>query len=327
MAGLGSLYVAEIKTYARIFGKQCLPVETLDWLRQRSLEYRRSSRKSSVVGAPMTRNDLVLALRALGLAAGRDVLVHSAMSALGPVEGGAATVYGAIAEVVGPEATILVPAYPMPGTMSDWMSAPDTFDVQRSRSRMGAFTEYVRTLPGAVRSAHPTHSIAAIGPRAQDYVREHHLDGTPAGPRSPFALHMRNAGQILCLGTGVGKITSYHVIEDIETDFPVAPYLEDARTKKVQLADGTSCEVATFIHDPALSPWRIDNFAPKEAQIRQLMLRDAILRESRIGLARASLVDAAGLLKSLAAWAKTGITIYHSPVLPGIRSARRRSVH
>lgn len=321
MTPVGSLCLAEIKTYARILGKQYLSTPTLNWLRERSQKYRRTrNRKPSEAAA--TWRELADGLRSLGVQPGKDTLIHSSMSALGPVDGGAAAVYEAIVSVVGPDATILVPAYPMPGSMIDWMASTDTFDVQRTRSRMGAFTEYVRNLPGAVRSVHPTHSVAAIGPHAHRYVCDHHHDTTPAGPHSPFSRHMANGGQIVCLGTGIGKITSYHVVEDIESAFPVAPYLQAPMSKGVCLSDGSRHEVRTLIHDPSLSPWRIDNFGPKESEIRELMLADGILREGKVGLARASLVDAEGLLECLRTWARRGVTIYHSPMLGGFRINR-----
>src|SRR5438128_1431761 len=92
MAPMGSLCLAEIKTYARILGRQCLSTPTLNWLRERSQRYRRKrSRQSSEVS--VSWRELAHALRALGVQPGKDALIHSSMSALGPVDGGAAAVY------------------------------------------------------------------------------------------------------------------------------------------------------------------------------------------------------------------------------------------
>jgi aminoglycoside 3-N-acetyltransferase len=203
----------------------------------------------------------------------------------------------------------------MPGAMYEWMVSQEAFDAAKTKSRMGAFTEHIRSSPGAKRSAHPTHSVVAIGPRAVQYVAEHHEDVTPAGPLSPFSKHMQNGGQILCLGTGVGKITSYHVVEDIMEDFPVRPYLDVPMTKAVVFENGESRVVETRVHNPRLGPWRVDNFKPKEDEIRRLLLARGVLREGRVGAARASLIDAAGLLTCLKEWARNGTTIYHHPML------------
>lgn len=68
----------------------------------------------------------------------------------------------ALSELLGPEGTLVVP------TASASLCNTETpYDPARTRSEMGAFTEYVRRLPGAVRSFHPFVSYTAIGPAAE----------------------------------------------------------------------------------------------------------------------------------------------------------------
>jgi aminoglycoside 3-N-acetyltransferase len=246
---------------------------------------------------------------------GRDVLIHSSLSSIGPLEDGAATIFSAIAEVAGPDATLLAPAYPMAGTMYEWMSTPEPFDVAHTGSRMGALTEFMRRLPNACRSAHPTHSIVAVGANADDYTSEHHSDPTPTGARSPFYKHIANKGQILCLGTGIGKITSYHVVEDLMPEFPVDVYLNKPMSKIVVFHDGHRRTVETRVADPALSPWRVDNFKPKEREFHRLMCDRQLVREGRVGMAQSHVLDAEKLFVAMQEWSARGITIYHDSIL------------
>ena len=54
---------------------------------------------------------LVSDLRALGLRPGMDVMVHSSLSSLGPVRGGAAVVVRAIFAAISPGGTLLAPSF------------------------------------------------------------------------------------------------------------------------------------------------------------------------------------------------------------------------
>ena len=124
-------------------------------------------------------------------------------------------------------------AYPMPATMYEWMRDPEPFCLASSPSRMGALTEVFRKMPGVIRSAHPTHSVTAYGPAANTYTRNHHnLPDAVCGGLALPRIHTDCGGDILCIGTGVGKITSYHVIEDYLDDYPPSVYLEKRMAKR-----------------------------------------------------------------------------------------------
>ena len=58
----------------------------------------------------LTQLDIVDGLKALGLEQGAAVEVHSSLSSLGYVEGGAPTVIKALIEVVGEQGAIVMPA-------------------------------------------------------------------------------------------------------------------------------------------------------------------------------------------------------------------------
>lgn len=254
--------------------------------------------------------DLEDQLRALGVTAGRDLLVHSAMSKLGFVEGGADTLLAALRNVVGPNATLLFPSYPMTSNMLDTMRDPTPFDVAKTKSQMGKMTETFRHKPGALRSAHPTHAIAAEGPAAADYVRDHHRSLSPAGAGSPFQLLSDRGGAILCLGSGIGKVTSHHVIEDRHPKFPKSVYLPELYEKLVRWPDGREELVKVRVHDPKLAGGRVDNFPEKEAQILAEMRNARIVAEGTIGVGRAHLFGAADLDTLHQALIARGITIY-----------------
>ena len=167
------------------------------------------------------------ALRTLGLRAGMTVLVHCSLSKLGWINGGAQAMAGAILDVLGPSGTLMVPTH-TPGHTepSFWQNPPvpaewweairetrPPFDPSLTPSQyMGALAEFVRTHPQALRSAHPTTSFAAIGPKASVLLDAHDLnDGLGEG--SPLARLYDCDGHLLLLGVGHDTNTSLHLSE------------------------------------------------------------------------------------------------------------------
>ncbi|TDC34708.1 AAC(3) family N-acetyltransferase [Micromonospora sp. 15K316] len=173
---------------------------------------------------------LVADLRALGLSAGRDVLVHSSLRRLGRPEGGPATLAAALREVLGPAGTVLVPTENAGNSTSSraYRAATRGLDERQLTAYhatmpgwdrdgtpsegTGAFAEHVRLTPGAVRSDHPQTSFAALGPRARELTDGHDLD-CHLGERSPLGRLYAAGGWILLLGVGYQACTALHLAE------------------------------------------------------------------------------------------------------------------
>jgi aminoglycoside 3-N-acetyltransferase len=181
--------------------------------------------------APQTRESIAAGLRALGVRTGGVLLVHSSLSSLGWVSGGALTVVHALLDVLGQAGTLVVPSqtadnrdpstwHPRPPE-AWWPTIRDTlpgFDPERTPSaRVGVIAEQVRTWPGAVRSAHPQTSFAAVGARAAELMSRHDTD-CHLGEASPLAeLDAVNAATLL-LGVGFAQATAFHLAEYRQPD-------------------------------------------------------------------------------------------------------------
>ena len=63
----------------------------------------------------VTRNALITGLARLGIAQGDTLFIQSSLKSLGYVEGGAQAVIGALPDAVGPQGTLLLPTYYLPG--------------------------------------------------------------------------------------------------------------------------------------------------------------------------------------------------------------------
>ena len=221
----------------------------------------------------VTRDDLVRGLHEIGLQAGDLVQVHSSLSALGYVDGGAEAVVDALLEVAGPRGTIMVPTFNH-GTV-------ELYDSATTASTNGAVTEAVRRRAGAKRSLHPTHPYAAIGPLAEELTAEH-LELTTFDSRSPLGKLADRGGWVLLLGVGMDTNTAAHIGETL-ANAPCMGYRE--APYQVRMPDGSLITAFSVIwrDGPCLIEW-----APLETTMRTRdMIRDGRIGDGHVMLMRA----------------------------------------
>jgi aminoglycoside 3-N-acetyltransferase len=240
---------------------------------------------------PITRARLISDIRRLGVRPGALLLVHSSLSSLGYVPGGPETVIRALIDVVGPTGTLVLPTH-------SWeemeVFACRTFDVRQTRVCVGAIPEFFRSRPGVVRSLHPTHSVAAIGPLASWLTSDHELSETPCGPGSPYVKILERDGQILLLGATLNSNTVFHTIEAL-AGVPYLLYDEPNRFTLIA-QDGTSRGLTLYRHRPGirrrlgeLEDWLFEREIVRTGQVgpaRSLLLagprfRDALIEQLR----------------------------------------------
>lgn len=183
--------------------------------------------------AILGKEDVIRALKEAGLGPGQAVMVHTSLSSLGYVCGGAQTVIEALIECVGEQGTIMMPT-------QSWKNLdPDTgvhgevpeewkqlirdcwpaYDPELTPTNtMGATAEMFRRWPGARRSAHPARSVAAWGRYAEYLTKDHDLSDI-FGEHSPIGKLYELDGYVLLLGVGYDKNTSLH-LADVRADYP-----------------------------------------------------------------------------------------------------------
>lgn len=170
---------------------------------------------------------------ALGIEKGMVLIVHSSLSAMGWVCGGAVAVIIALQEVLGETGTLVMPTHSTdlsdpsqwqnpPVPESWWQTIRETMpayepDLTPTRS-MGKIAETFRKQNDVLRSAHPLHSFCAKGPQAS-YIIDNHSLAYGMGENSPLARIYDLHGSVLLLGVGHSSNTSIHLAE-YRSDFP-----------------------------------------------------------------------------------------------------------
>ena len=214
----------------------------------------------------ITAEHIVVAIRDLGVRAGDLLLVHSSLSSFGRVEGGAPAVARALLEVVSPGGTVFVPTF-------TYGQLP--FDPSTTPSLTGAITESFRALPGAVRSLHPTHPLAAIGPDAEPILAGHEHTN-PFGPGSPLWKLWERGAWVLLIGCDHRASSMAHVAEELVG----LPYLDRTRVTKVLQPDGRYADVTVRRPGDSMGFGKLD--APLRAR--------GAIRDGRVGDARLMLM-------------------------------------
>lgn len=174
-------------------------------------------------GPVLKYDDIKRGLLELGIDGG--VEVHSSLSSMGHVEGGATAAAAALVDVFG---LVMVPAFVFgvgasipEGVRIDrngwrrrrfhhhhWTPVPFHRDLPSSRG-MGAITEAVRKMEGSVRGIHPTHSFAAVGEGAGEIIGTQTYDN----PMAPVTALVDRGGWVLMLGTELTSCTALHAAE------------------------------------------------------------------------------------------------------------------
>ena len=182
----------------------------------------------------VTKTTLVNELKELGVNKGMTLIVHSSLSSIGWVCGGAPTVIMALQEVLTEEGTLVMPTHTGNNSEpSDWGNPPVPKEWwQPIREEMpgfmaettptffmGAIPECFRNFPNVVRSDHPTVSFAAWGKHA-DYIVANHELTYELGNQSPLGKIYELNGHILLLGVSYDSNTSMHLAEHRVENYP-----------------------------------------------------------------------------------------------------------
>ncbi|MCL4416814.1 MAG: AAC(3) family N-acetyltransferase [Actinobacteria bacterium] len=206
---------------------------------------------------PITIKTLEKDFSNIGLRDGMTILLHSSLSSIGWVCGGAVAVILALENVLGPEGTLVMPAHS--GDLSDpsiWENPPvhkswwkiikeamPPYDCELTPTKgIGVIPEVFRKQKGVLRSNHPQVSFTAKGKNAKFIISEHNLN-FGCGECSPLKKIYDIDGYVLLLGVDHLSNTSIHLAEALadysgkEIISTGAPLFYDKKRKWVEFKD------------------------------------------------------------------------------------------
>ena len=182
---------------------------------------------------PNTITSITANLRKLGIVNGDILCVHSSLSSMGYVIGGAEAVVWALLQAVGENGTLSMPAHSTQNCDPTYRGTPPPIEWHELMRRelppynplttatggMGIIAETFRTFPNTLRSNHPQTSVCANGKYARKITKEHTL--TPQfGMNTPFGTMYNLKTKVLLIGVEYNVCTCLHLSETLSGVIP-----------------------------------------------------------------------------------------------------------
>lgn len=231
-------------------------------------------------------------LRDLGLKEGDKVLVHTSLSKVGLVEDGPEGFVHTIVEAIGENGLAVFPTFT--GTSEDSALKPPYFDVLETPSWTGKVPEAARKLPNAIRSLHPTHSVAVIGKDAKNLVDGHEFVDTPCDKNSPFGILAETGGKIILVGVCHNSNTTFHTAEE----YANCPYH--------MLDDPAVCTIVDYQRNEKKLPTKLHRWGTNRDfnRLEDVFLEKGVEKVGLVGKATCRILETGPMLDIIVSYLK-----------------------
>ena len=214
------------------------------------------------------KEDLLEDLNKSGINKKGTLLVHSSMKSIGEVENGADTVIDSLMEYM-KEGLLVFPTH----TWSYINGQNPKYYVEDSKVCVGILPELFRKRKGVVRSLHPTHSVAAFGKGAEEFISGNEAFDTPCARQSPWGKLLDMDAEIMLIGVDLRRNTFIHGVEEW-ADIP-GRLTDDKEILYSVTKDGREVEVPSRRHSGHWS----ENFD----KVDELFLKHKVMRMNKFG--------------------------------------------
>ena len=246
---------------------------------------------------------IVSVMKEMGMREGSLVCIHASMKEFYNYEGTANELITKILEVLGPNGTLMMPAFPK----KDLINSSYIFDKSKDPTGAGYLAEAFRHYPGVLRSIDVRHSVCAIGKYAEYLVKDHCSAGDCWGESSPWRRLCQMGGIVFNLGLPREYMGTFiHCIESSlknEND-----YWKQFFTKKVEYHyyddDGSTCSYSSVESD-------LDRRMRKGKVLRFFNGQDWCIR--RISNLEIKAFYLSHCYPKMMELARKGITVYYVP--------------
>ena len=157
----------------------------------------------------VTKEDIMSFLKSSGVRPDDRITIHCSLRAIGKIENGADGLIDGICAYL-TDGLLLVPTH----TWDNVTKADPFYDVRATVPCIGTLARVAAFRPDGVRSLHPTHSVAAFGKNAADFVRGEEKASTPAPVWGCLSRLYEENGKILLIGVGHERNTYLHAVDE-----------------------------------------------------------------------------------------------------------------
>lgn len=157
----------------------------------------------------ITRNDVFDLLESLDIRRDDVVTIHSSLREVGPIEGGADGLIDALKDYLS-GGLLLIPTH----TWANVNAANPIFDVCTTVPCIGTLAKVAAFRKDGVRSLHPTHSMAAFGKNAREYLQDEEKSSTPTPVGGALSRLYELNGKVLLVGVGHERNTYLHAVDE-----------------------------------------------------------------------------------------------------------------
>lgn len=257
------------------------------------------------------------AFRRAGVVSGDTVLIHGSLSSMGWVQGGPECVFNGILAAAAPGGTVCIPTLWFNG--KEERNHPELFDVKTSPAFNGALAEGMRKDSRSFRSHHFSHSISAIGARAEELTAGHENCGPSPSPWSETGFGIGSPWQRLYewnalyafIGVDFAVCTMKHYIESrmVLRLLTLLPSAEERQQRRAELSKDRK-----HILWPFLNNQRMEELLARQGVLQKTKLGSATLRAVRT----APLVDIIGrdIWQQPEAWFSEEFLRWRAKILP-----------
>ncbi len=157
----------------------------------------------------VTKEDIFACLADCGIRHDDKVTIHCSLRAIGQVENGADGLIDVICAYLS-DGLFLVPTHTWANVRKD----SPFFDVRETQPCIGTLPRVAAFREDAVRTLHPTHSLAVFGKGAAEYAKGEEHSATPTPVGGCLSRLYEEHGKILLVGVGQERDTYLHAAEE-----------------------------------------------------------------------------------------------------------------
>lgn len=158
----------------------------------------------------VTKQDILKMLADSGLKKDGWATIHCSLRSVGEIEGGADGLIDAFKEYLS-DGVFLVPTH----TWGVCNIENPHYDVRSTVPNIGVLSQVAAFRRDAVRTLHPTHSLAVFAKNAKELARGEEKSKTPCPVGSLLSRLYENEGKIFLVGVGHERNTYLHAVDEM----------------------------------------------------------------------------------------------------------------